>query len=54
MSGFFAMGGFAWYVWPCYALTGLCMIWVVVASWRARAANRTTLAALTSADTRDK
>ena len=54
MSGFFAMGGFAWYVWPCYALTGICMIWVLVASWRTRATNRATLTALISTDTSDK
>lgn len=54
MSGFFAMGGFAWYVWPCYALTGLSMIWVLVVSWRARTTNRATLAALTSPDASDK
>jgi heme exporter protein D len=38
MTGFFAMGGYAAFIWPAYgisavALTG--MIWQCIAAWRA-------------------
>lgn len=32
MSTFFDMGGYAAFIWPCYALTLLAMIWLVVSS----------------------
>ena len=32
MSSFFAMGGYAAFVWPCYALTAIGMVWLAVAS----------------------
>lgn len=34
MSAFFHMGGFAAFIWPCYALTLGGMAWLAVASWR--------------------
>ena len=34
MAGFFDMGGFAAFVWPCYALTLGGMAWLAYASWR--------------------
>ena len=41
MAAFWQMGGFAWFVWPCYALSLGGMIWLGVASWhRARTATR--------------
>ena len=39
MMEFLAMGGFAAFVWPCYALTAAGMIWLGWSSWhRARKA----------------
>ena len=46
MSTFFAMGGFAWFVWPCYALTALSMGWLALQAWRARSNKRAELARL--------
>ena len=41
MAAFWQMGGFAAFVWPCYALSLGGMIWLGVASWhRARTATR--------------
>jgi len=41
MATFLQMGGFAWFVWPCYALCLGGMIWLALTSWlRARAASR--------------
>ena len=34
MNSFFSMGGFAAFVWPCYALTLGGMAWLAYASWR--------------------
>ena len=33
-GGFFSMGGYAAFIWPCYALTAIGMIWLAYASWR--------------------
>lgn len=39
MAAFLDMGGFAGFVWPCYALSLGAMIWLGVISWhRARTA----------------
>jgi len=39
MAAFLDMGGFAGFVWPCYALSVGAMIWLGVISWhRARTA----------------
>ncbi|MGB1871743.1 MAG: heme exporter protein CcmD [Candidatus Puniceispirillaceae bacterium] len=47
MAEFLAMGGFAGFVWPCYALSLGGMIWLGITSWhRARTAARQ-LAAMT-------
>jgi heme exporter protein CcmD len=41
MAEFWQMGGFAGFVWPCYALSLGAMIWLGVASWhRTRTATR--------------
>ena len=34
MAAFLDMGGFAAFVWPCYALSLGGMIWLALASWR--------------------
>jgi len=34
MESFFDMGGFAAFVWPCYALTLGGMAWLAYTSWR--------------------
>jgi len=34
MAGFFDMGGFAAFVWPCYLLTLGGMAWLAWSSWR--------------------
>jgi heme exporter protein D len=34
MDGFFAMGGYAAYVWPAYALTAAVLVGLVASSWR--------------------
>jgi len=31
VSEFLAMGGYGMYVWPSFGITGLCMIWEVLA-----------------------
>jgi heme exporter protein D len=31
MSDFFAMGGYAWYVWMAYGVTALVIVWEIVA-----------------------
>ena len=48
MSAFFEMGGFAWFVWPCYAMTIVAMVWLLAHSLRVRTKHRTALAALTT------
>ena len=40
------MGGYAWFVWPAYALTVGVMAWLVVDSLRGLRADRRTLDAL--------
>jgi heme exporter protein D len=35
MSEFFAMGGYAAYVWPAYAISAAALIALAIASWRA-------------------
>ena len=41
MGTFFSMGGYAAFVWPCYALTLGGMLWLAFTSWqRAKAAAR--------------
>jgi heme exporter protein D len=38
MSGFFAMGGYAAFIWPAYAISALAlvaMVWQCLAAWRA-------------------
>jgi heme exporter protein D len=46
MSGFLAMGGYAAYVWPAYAVTVLLLGGAAVATLRAYARARARLAAL--------
>lgn len=41
MGAFFSMGGYAAFVWPCYALTLSGMAWLAMSSWR-RAKNAAT------------
>jgi heme exporter protein D len=41
MSNFFAMGGYAFFVWSAYALFGIVVLWNIVS---ARACYRTALA----------
>jgi heme exporter protein CcmD len=31
MSDFFAMGGYAWYVWMAYGVTALAIVWEIIA-----------------------
>lgn len=35
MSEFFAMGGYAAYVWPAYGISAIALITLAVISWRA-------------------
>ena len=38
MSGFFAMGGYAAFIWPAYAISAaslVAMVWQCLAAWRA-------------------
>lgn len=46
MSDFFAMGGYAAYVWPAYALAALVLVGLLVASLRGLHAREATLKAL--------
>ena len=51
MTAFLDMGGFAGFVWPCYALSLGGMVWLGVTSWhRARTAARQ-LAEMSGQDT---
>ena len=53
MTAFLDMGGFAGFVWPCYALSLGGMIWLGVISWhRARTAAKQ-LAKMTEQDAGD-
>jgi heme exporter protein CcmD len=50
-GGFWAMGGYAQYVWPCFALAGVIFAWNVWSARRYHAAARTRAArALAMAD----
>jgi heme exporter protein CcmD len=40
MSGFWSMGGYARFVWPCFALAGLVLAWNLWSARRYRAAAR--------------
>ncbi len=46
LSDFFAMGGYAAFVWPAYGLTAAVMIWLTWSSVRDLRADRRTLEAL--------
>lgn len=46
MADFFAMGGYAAYVWPAYALAALVMVGILVASIRELRSREATLKAL--------
>ncbi len=46
MSGFLAMGGYAAYVWPAYAVTAILLVGAAVATWRAYGRAKRRLAAL--------
>jgi heme exporter protein D len=50
MNGFFAMGGYAAFVWPCYAVTIGAMLWLGWTSWRKASKNARKLAALGQQD----
>jgi len=40
MNSFLAMGGYAAYVWPCFALTAVVLAWNILAARRSHAAAR--------------
>ncbi len=40
MSEYFSMGGYAAFVWPCFLLTAIVLVWNVVAARRQHAAAR--------------
>ena len=46
MNGFFAMGGYAAFVWPAYGVSALLLGGAVALTWRAYARARAQLAAL--------
>jgi heme exporter protein D len=48
MSDFFAMGGYAAFVWPAYAITLVGLGGAIVLTWRAYRAAERSLAALES------
>ena len=52
MAAFWQMGGFAAFVWPCYALSLGGMIWLGVASWH-RACTATRQLAEMAGDDKD-
>jgi heme exporter protein D len=49
MSGFLAMGGYAGFVWPSYALAAGVLVWLLVSSLRMMRANEAALAAAEAA-----
>ncbi|PWC32234.1 heme exporter protein CcmD [Azospirillum sp. TSO35-2] len=49
MNEFFAMGGYAAYVWPAYALAALVLLGLLAATWKGLRDAETTLKALESA-----
>jgi heme exporter protein D len=53
MSEFLAMGGYAAYVWPSFALTAFALVWNVVAARRLHgAARRAAMRRVTAKETR--
>lgn len=40
MSSYISMGGYAAFVWPCFLLTAIVLVWNVVAARRLHAAAR--------------
>ncbi len=40
MNDFLAMGGYAAFVWPCFLLTGVVLVWNVLAAVRLHTAAR--------------
>ena len=46
MAEFFAMGGYAAYVWPAYGLAALVLVGILVATWKGLHAAESTLKAL--------
>jgi len=40
MSGYFSMGGYAAFVWPCFLLTAIVLVWNVIAARRLHDAAR--------------
>lgn len=49
MAEFFAMGGYAWYVWPSYGIAAAVLVGLLVASVRGLRGQETTLKALEGA-----
>jgi heme exporter protein CcmD len=49
MNEFFAMGGYAAFVWPCFLLAAIVLVWNVVAARRLLAAARNRVAHYTDA-----
>lgn len=54
MAEFFAMGGYAAFVWPSFAATGVVMAIILIASLRDLKQNQKTLDALKSAEGNDE
>jgi len=52
LESFFAMGGYAGFVWPAFGLTALVMIWLLVATLRRLREREKALAALQAAHPR--
>jgi len=46
MTDFFAMGGYAAYVWPAYILAGVIVVWLLAATLQGLRAHEATLKAL--------
>ncbi|MBM3506634.1 MAG: heme exporter protein CcmD [Alphaproteobacteria bacterium] len=46
MAEFFAMDGYAWFVWPTYVATLGFMAWLAISTWRGLKADRKVLAEL--------
>jgi heme exporter protein D len=43
ISHFFAMGGYALYIWPAYGVSAVVLGWIAIASWRRTKANEAEL-----------
>jgi heme exporter protein D len=52
LESFFAMGGYAAFVWPAYGLTALVMVWLLVATLRRLRERERALAELQAANPR--